>query len=245
MLLDLFRYSAPGVLSFTWGTPAYFSIDGGVTDLRDFSTSGDPQDWSGGTDPSDCAGFGYAGVVQGFSSVDFMLLDVIGYSTVAMATPVNGQCGPTNGVTTGTAPTSGLCNQGTASSVNTTSTNFTWSCMGSGGGSTASCSAPMPVVAPAAATNLHASVTSTTSKGKHATTTYQVNLGWSQGGGVTSDKIYRATGSGSFALISTSSSGITSFVDKNVTQGTTYIYYVIAANPGGVSPASTTVVITP
>lgn len=38
--LDLFRYSAPGVLSFGFYNASYFSIDGGVTKLGDFNNQG-------------------------------------------------------------------------------------------------------------------------------------------------------------------------------------------------------------
>src|SRR5271166_81168 len=56
--------------------------------------------------------------------------------------PVNGQCGPANGVTTSAAPTSGLCSAGAASSV-TGSGPWTWTCAGSNGGAAATCSAPL------------------------------------------------------------------------------------------------------
>jgi len=46
--LDLFRYSSPGIHLFGEGTlapPAYFSIDGGITDLADFGINSDPGDF--------------------------------------------------------------------------------------------------------------------------------------------------------------------------------------------------------
>jgi hypothetical protein len=55
---------------------------------------------------------------------------------------VDGACGPANGVATSTAPTTGLCSAGTASAV-TGSGPWAWSCAGSNGGTTASCSAPL------------------------------------------------------------------------------------------------------
>ena len=59
---------------------------------------------------------------------------------VAAAQPVNGACGSSNGGTVSTAPTANLCTAGTASTVSG-SGPWSWSCAGSNGGSTASCSA--------------------------------------------------------------------------------------------------------
>lgn len=56
-------------------------------------------------------------------------------------TAVNGTCGSAHGGTYSSAPTTGLCGAGTSSSVTTGTNNYTWSCSGSNGGSTASCSA--------------------------------------------------------------------------------------------------------
>jgi len=55
---------------------------------------------------------------------------------------VNGACGSANGVATMTAPASGLCSSGTATAV-TGSGPWDWSCNGSGGGTNASCFAPL------------------------------------------------------------------------------------------------------
>jgi hypothetical protein len=55
--------------------------------------------------------------------------------------PVNGQCGPANGVAVNTAPTTNLCTAGTASAVSG-SGPWNWTCAGSNGGSTAVCWAP-------------------------------------------------------------------------------------------------------
>lgn len=53
-------------------------------------------------------------------------------------TPVNGACGSSSGQTLTDAPTTGLCTTGTASTVSGSSP-WSWSCTGSGGGTTASC----------------------------------------------------------------------------------------------------------
>jgi hypothetical protein len=54
---------------------------------------------------------------------------------------VDGACGSAKGVAALSAPSTGLCSAGTASTVSG-SGPFIWTCVGSGGGSTASCSAP-------------------------------------------------------------------------------------------------------
>ena len=54
------------------------------------------------------------------------------------ATPVNGACGSANGTTVSAKPTANLCTAGTASTVSG-SGPWAWSCAGSNGGSTASC----------------------------------------------------------------------------------------------------------
>jgi hypothetical protein len=57
------------------------------------------------------------------------------------APPVNGACGASNGAVTNVAPTSNLCNAGTASAVaGGASGPWTWGCAGSNGGTSATCS---------------------------------------------------------------------------------------------------------
>ncbi|RTL32544.1 MAG: bifunctional metallophosphatase/5'-nucleotidase [Burkholderiales bacterium] len=73
-------------------------------------------------------------------------LEVTG--TVSAATSaVNGVCGTANGQTLGAAPTTGLCATGTPSSVAGTGP-WNWSCAGSNGGGTASCSANKSTASP-------------------------------------------------------------------------------------------------
>lgn len=57
--------------------------------------------------------------------------------------PVNGACGTANGVATSTAPATNLCSAGASSAVTGTGP-WSWSCAGSGGGTTAACSASLP-----------------------------------------------------------------------------------------------------
>ena len=58
---------------------------------------------------------------------------------LASTTKVNGVCGSSNGATVSAKPTANLCTAGTASSVGG-SGPWSWSCAGSGGGTTATCS---------------------------------------------------------------------------------------------------------
>jgi len=61
-------------------------------------------------------------------------------TTFYHSTTVNGACGSANGQGFSTAPTSNLCSAGTASGIKGTGP-WTWTCTGSNGGTTASCSA--------------------------------------------------------------------------------------------------------
>ena len=69
-IIDLFRYSSPGVPQETRGQPAYFSLNDGTTDLNNFSTGGDPADWapSAGNDAFDATS--PIGVENAVSSTD-------------------------------------------------------------------------------------------------------------------------------------------------------------------------------
>ena len=90
---------------------------------------------------------GTASAVTGSGPWAWNCLGSNGGTTACCSRPafyvVNGQCGPMNGVTTNVAPTTGLCNAGTASAVSG-SGPWTWSCAGSNGGTTASCEAFTP-----------------------------------------------------------------------------------------------------
>ena len=81
---DLFRYSAAGKNSFSYSTAAYFSVNGGVSDLGAFNYSGggDRGDWlttSTTTDElrRDCDD----GRRHGLSAADLTALDALGWNT--------------------------------------------------------------------------------------------------------------------------------------------------------------------
>jgi hypothetical protein len=89
-LMDLLRYNAPG--QFQWGTgqPAYFSIDGGQTDLANFSTISDFGDFAvDSLTPADP--FDYKGSnppVNSLTSLDIEVMDVLGFNTIFAAPTV-------------------------------------------------------------------------------------------------------------------------------------------------------------
>jgi len=82
-VLDLFRYSAPGVLSFSYNAAAYLSIDGGKTRLGDFNNSasgGDRGDWLQSTGGADIqSAFLTMGQGASLTAADLTALDILGW----------------------------------------------------------------------------------------------------------------------------------------------------------------------
>ena len=101
--LDLFRYSAPGVLqSSPSGTPAYFSLNGGTTNLANFNSfsptnAGDLADWAG-TTPYTADSFNNNsnfGVNNALTSTDVSVINSLGYGLTTPA-PVAPLSAPVN-----------------------------------------------------------------------------------------------------------------------------------------------------
>jgi hypothetical protein len=86
-ILDLFRYASPGNYEWTGGQPAYFSTDGGATDLANYSTTFDytlftnvPQN-----DPFNIAEIaGHGAPAQALTSLDIEILNDIGFGGTAL-----------------------------------------------------------------------------------------------------------------------------------------------------------------
>ena len=81
---DLFRYSSPGQYGWTSGQSAYFSIDGGATDLADFATSFD-QTLFTDLPADDPLRLPFTSAATTLTSFDIEALSVIGFGTANAA----------------------------------------------------------------------------------------------------------------------------------------------------------------
>lgn len=91
---DAMRYTAPGVSSFSFNTPAYFSIDGGKTNLGVFNSGGggDRSDWAGiAGDVSNA--YLNTGTLYTLSSADWNILDALGWGTFRQPPTSYGEIG--------------------------------------------------------------------------------------------------------------------------------------------------------
>ncbi len=79
-VLDLFRYASAHHLQTGSGS-AYFSVNGGVTNLNNYSTSSDLGDWAASAGHDANNAFSSSGVANLFTPVDVTQLDVLGFTT--------------------------------------------------------------------------------------------------------------------------------------------------------------------
>jgi hypothetical protein len=84
--LDLFRYAAPGVRQLSTG-PAYFSIDGGQTNLNPYDTVSDPADWASSVSDDSFNSFSNSGVANVMTQTDITEMNVIGFTTEGSPLP--------------------------------------------------------------------------------------------------------------------------------------------------------------
>jgi hypothetical protein len=82
-VMDLFRYSAPGVRDLT-ATPngtAYFSVNNGASDLDNWNThpGGDLGDWAASVGPDALLAFSFPGQINRFTAADLTLMNVLGW----------------------------------------------------------------------------------------------------------------------------------------------------------------------
>jgi serralysin len=91
-ILDLFRFTSPGVHLFSGADTApaaYFSLDGGATKLADYGRTSDPSDFlnggvQGSNDPFN--EFYSGGTIQSLSAADKAQLDALGFHTMTPVT---------------------------------------------------------------------------------------------------------------------------------------------------------------
>jgi hypothetical protein len=83
--LDLFRYSGPGTEDLSGGQPAYFSIDGGLTNLDNFNSNpnGDFGDWASSAGNDAMNAFVNPSALGAFTISDLDTLEAIGWDTSA------------------------------------------------------------------------------------------------------------------------------------------------------------------
>jgi hypothetical protein len=87
--MDLFRYTANGVLATAASQNAYFSDNGGATSLNSFNSnaSGDLGDLSASAGNNAYDAFGNSGVVNTVTSNDLTMMNVLGYNLASETIP--------------------------------------------------------------------------------------------------------------------------------------------------------------
>src|SRR5207237_6930783 len=91
--MDLSRFAAPGVHQTGTGSPAYFSLDGGTTNLATFNNSqlaaGDLGDWAASVGADAFLNALPAGQIDGLSTADITLMQALGWTGSASPSPLS------------------------------------------------------------------------------------------------------------------------------------------------------------
>jgi len=88
--MDLFRYTSAGTLSHNANQFAYFSIDGGVTNLDNFATSSDWGDWAASAGDDSFDAISETGVENPVTATDVTLMSVLGFDVTTTRNDFNG-----------------------------------------------------------------------------------------------------------------------------------------------------------
>jgi hypothetical protein len=92
-VMDLYRFAAPGVHQTGTGSPAYFSLDGGTTNLATFNNSqlaaGDLGDWAASVGADAFLNALPAGQIDGLSTADITLMQALGWTGSASPSPLS------------------------------------------------------------------------------------------------------------------------------------------------------------
>ncbi len=89
--LDLYRYAGQAVFSPTATTGAYFSVDGGKTNLQGFNSTagGDLQDWNGSNPSDPFNAFTGSGQGHSISTIDITTMHALGYTLTTVPLPAS------------------------------------------------------------------------------------------------------------------------------------------------------------
>jgi len=93
-VMDLFQYASHGVIQTQVGGASYFSINGGATNLANFSSTSDLADWSNTVPNDSFDAFATPGASLPMSQTDITLMNVLGFN-------VGSSTGPGTGPTVG------------------------------------------------------------------------------------------------------------------------------------------------
>lgn len=86
-IMDLFRYASSGNRQLGTGLPAYFSINGGKTDLDNYDVTSDLADWAASNGPDSFNAYASAGVENPVTQSDITEMNVIGFAVSGSSLP--------------------------------------------------------------------------------------------------------------------------------------------------------------